>query len=48
MPLENSSSTSAFQKNFLTELKTRPKKQALAIAYAVKRKAEKKKSSFRK
>lgn len=44
MPLKKSTSKKAFVKNLKTELKAgKPKAQALAIAYSVKRKAEKKK-----
>jgi hypothetical protein len=44
MPLVKSKSPEAFRKNIKTEVKTgKPVKQAVAIAYAVKRKAEKKK-----
>ena len=42
MPLLNSAAKSAFQANFKKELSAgKPKKQALANAYSVKRKAEK-------
>ena len=37
MPLVKSSSKAAFRKNVKTEAKTKPIKQAVAIAYAVKR-----------
>lgn len=41
MPLESSASKPAFKRNFLAEIKAgKPKKQALAIAYAQKRKAK--------
>ena len=41
MPLKKSKSKKAFVSNFKTELKAgRPKKQALAIAYATKRRAK--------
>jgi hypothetical protein len=44
MPLVKSKSLEAFRKNVKAEVKTgKPVKQAVAIAYAVKRKAEKKK-----
>lgn len=43
MPLKKSSSKKAFVSNLKEELKTKPKKQALAIAYSVKRKAQGKK-----
>lgn len=40
MPLLKGASAAIFQKNFLKELAAgKPKKQALAIAYSVKRKA---------
>ncbi len=39
MPLMKSKSASAFLTNLKTELKTKPRAQALAIAYSVKRKA---------
>lgn len=42
MPLSKSSSKQAFAKNLKTELNAgKPKKQALAIAYAVQKKAKK-------
>ena len=41
MPLRNSPSKPAFKSNFLAEIAAGdPKKQALAIAYRVKRKAQ--------
>jgi len=44
MPLTKSKSEKAFEKNIKTEVKAgKPVKQAVAIAYAVKREAEKKK-----
>lgn len=44
MPLKKSSSESAFVANIKAEIKSgKPKKQALAIAYATKRKYAKKK-----
>ena len=44
MPLIKSSSKVAFIKNLKTEIKAgKPKKQALAIAYDVKRRSTKKK-----
>lgn len=44
MPLKKSSSKKAFEYNLKKELKAgKPKKQALAIAYSVKRKASRKK-----
>ena len=44
MPLVKSKSPEAFCKNVKAEVKSgKPVKQAVAIAYAVKRKAEKKK-----
>ena len=39
MPLIKSSSKEAFRKNVATEAKTKPIKQAVAIAYSVKRAA---------
>jgi hypothetical protein len=43
MPLTKSTSKQAFQKNVRTEIQAgRPTKQAVAIAYAVKRDAAKK------
>ncbi len=39
MPLEKSKSKAAFVKNLKEELKTKPQKQALAIAYSVRRRA---------
>lgn len=39
MPLVKSSSKAAFRKNVATEAKTKPIKQAVAIAYATQRKA---------
>jgi len=43
MPLKKSSSPKAFTSNLKEELKAgKPKAQSLAIAYAVKREAEKK------
>lgn len=42
MPLVKSSSKDAFKKNIKTEMKSgKPQKQAVAIAYDVKRRAEK-------
>lgn len=41
MPLEKSASKPAFVRNLKTELKTKPRDQALAIAYSIKRKARK-------
>jgi hypothetical protein len=43
MPLKKSSSKKAFKENLKEELKTKPKDQALAIAYSVQRKAKSKK-----
>ena len=43
MPLVKSGSKDAFRKNVKEEMKTKPQKQAVAIAYAVKREAAKKK-----
>ena len=45
MPLVKSSSKAAFRANVATEAKTKPIKQALAIAYATKRAAAAKKKS---
>jgi hypothetical protein len=39
MPLKKSSSQKAFVSNLKEELKTKPRKQALAIAYSVKRRS---------
>jgi hypothetical protein len=45
MPLKKSKSEKAFKENIKTEVKAgKPVKQAVAISYAVKREAEKKKS----
>lgn len=41
MPLKHSKSDKAFKENIKAEVKTKPIKQAIAIAYAVKRAAEK-------
>jgi hypothetical protein len=41
MPLVKSKSEKAFKQNVRTEAKTKPIKQALAIAYATKRAAAK-------
>jgi hypothetical protein len=44
MPLKKSTSPKAFEKNIKAEVKAgKPVKQAVAIAYSVKREAEKKK-----
>ena len=44
MPLVKSSSKSAFRSNIKAEMKAgKPQKQAVAIAYSVKRKAQSKK-----
>lgn len=43
MPLVKSTSKKAFQKNVRTEARTKPIKQAVAIAYSVKRAAARKK-----
>jgi hypothetical protein len=41
MPLKKSKSKKAFSENIKTEMKSgKPQKQSVAIAYAVKRKAE--------
>jgi hypothetical protein len=45
MPLVKSASKSAFRRNVKAEMKAgKPQKQAVAIAYSVKRKAQGKKS----
>jgi hypothetical protein len=45
MPLTKSTSKEAFSKNVKAEMKAgKPQKQAVAIAYSVKREAAKKKS----
>jgi hypothetical protein len=45
MPLTKSTSKEAFSKNVKAEIKAgKPQKQAVAIAYSVKREAAKKKS----
>ena len=43
MPLIKSKSEKAFKENIKTEAKSKPLKQAVAIAYNVKREAEKSK-----
>jgi hypothetical protein len=43
MPLKKSASKKAFVSNLKEELKTKPKDQALAIAYSEQRAAKKKK-----
>lgn len=44
MPLKKSASTKAFNANLIAELHAgKPKKQALAIAYSVQRRAKSKK-----
>lgn len=43
MPIHKSASKKAFKENVREEAKTKPIKQAVAIAYAEKREAEKKK-----
>ena len=50
MPLKKSTSKSAFQSNVAKEIKegNKPVKQAVAIAYAVKREAAKKPSKAKK
>ena len=46
MPLKHSKTKKAFEKNIKTEVKAgKPVKQALAIAYSVKREAEKDKKA---
>lgn len=43
MPLEYNKTTKAFQKNVKTEIKSgKPIKQALAIAYSIKKRKKKK------
>lgn len=42
MPLKKSSGKKAFVSNLKEELKTKPKKQALAISYSIQRKAKSK------
>jgi len=42
MPLKKNSSKKAFKENVKTEMKTKPQKQALAIAYSTQRQAKKK------
>jgi hypothetical protein len=44
MPLVKSASKTAFRKNVREEAKTKPIKQAVAIAYSVQRRAKGKKS----
>jgi hypothetical protein len=41
MPLVKSASKEAFRKNVKAEMQTKPQKQAVAIAYSVKREAQK-------
>ena len=41
MPLKQSSSKKAFVANLKTELNSKPKKQAIAIAYSVQRRSKK-------
>jgi hypothetical protein len=49
MPLKKSSTPKAFESNLKAELKAgKPKDQALAIAYSVKREASKKPSKGKK
>jgi len=48
MPLKKSTSKKAFEANIKTEAKTKPVKQAVAIAYAVKREAAKKPAKAKK
>jgi hypothetical protein len=43
MPLRKCASQNCFERNLKTEMKTKPQKQALAIAYAVQKKAKAKK-----
>ena len=47
MPLDKSKNKKAFSKNVSTETRAgRPQKQAVAIAYSVKRGGKKKKSAY--
>jgi len=48
MPLVKSASKEAFRKNVKTEMKTKPAKQAVAIAYSTKRAASKASSGSKK
>ena len=48
MPLIKSTSKEAFRKNVAAEAKTKPIKQAVAIAYSMKREAASKNSSAKK
>jgi hypothetical protein len=48
MPLVKSASKEAFRKNVAAEAKSKPIKQALAIAYSVKREAQKSPSKGKK
>ena len=41
MPLVKSASKEAFRKNVKAEMQAKPQKQAVAIAYSVKREAQK-------
>ena len=48
MPLIKSTSKEAFRKNVAAEAKTKPIKQAVAIAYSMKREAASKNSPAKK
>lgn len=48
MPLVKSASKEAFRKNVKAEMQTKPQKQAVAIAYSVKREAQKPASAKKK
>jgi len=48
MPLIKSASSKAFSKNVKAEMKSKPVKQAVAIAYSEKREAEKGRMSEKK
>ena len=46
MPLDKSGSKKAFKENIKTEAKSKPIKQAVAIAYSVQDKAKKRKNTI--
>lgn len=46
MPLDKSGTKEARIKNIKTEIKTKPQKQAVAIAYSMERKARAKKAAM--
>ncbi|MEY2759396.1 MAG: hypothetical protein RIR33_3174 [Pseudomonadota bacterium] len=48
MPLVKSASKEAFRKNVKAEMQTKPQKQAVAIAYSVKREAQQKPAPAKK